>query len=114
MHKKSFREITMLYKICFYAPTTHSEAIKHAIFATGAGKIGQYSHCCWQVLGEGQYMPLSGSNPFQGTANQVEKAPEYKIELVATQEQLPAAIAALKAAHPYEEPAYHVIKLEDY
>lgn len=104
----------MLYKICFYAPASHAESVKNAIFATGAGKIGLYSHCCWQVLGEGQFMPLQGSSAFIGEINQVEKVQEYKIELVCSGELIQQAIQALKAAHPYEEPAYQVIKLEEF
>lgn len=103
-----------MYKICFYAPSSHIEEIKNAIFTEGAGKIGNYSHCSWQVLGEGQFLPLLGSNPFVGEQNKIEKAAEYKIEIICADQYIKAAILALKKAHPYEEPAYQVWRLEDF
>ncbi len=99
-----------MYKITFYAPTTHVEQVKNAMFTAGAGKIGEYSHCAWQVLGEGQFMPLDKSNAFIGEKNQIEKVPEYKVEIVCAVEYIHDAIAALKQAHPYEEPAYQVMQ----
>ena len=101
-----------MYKFCFYVPATHLEAVKNAVFATGAGRIGAYDNCCWQVGGEGQFRPLAGSSPFLGAEGAVESVAEYKVELVCSDEVIAAAVAALKAAHPYEEPAYQVWKLE--
>src|SRR5579862_5316127 len=103
-----------MYKVCFYVPTEHAEIVKNAMFAAGAGKIGEYSCCAWQVLGEGQFMPLDNSHAFIGEKNQIEKISEYKIEMVCAPETIKNAIAALKTAHPYEEPAYQVFKLEDF
>lgn len=102
-----------MYKICFYVPTTHCEQVKHALFDAGAGKIGEYSHCAWQVLGQGQFMPLPHSHSFIGEKDQLEAVEEYKVELVCADELIHSAITALKKAHPYEEPAYQVIRLED-
>ena len=101
-----------MYTLTFLAPETHLDVIKNAIFATGAGSIGNYSHCAWQTLGEGQFMPLFGSNAFIGEINKLEKIPEYKVEIVCTQEQLKNAVEALKKAHPYETPSYQVVRLE--
>ncbi len=103
-----------MYTLTFLAPETHLDVIKNAIFATGAGSIGNYSHCAWQTLGEGQFMPLSGSNAFIGAINTLEKIPEYKVEIICTDERITAAVEALKRAHPYETPAYQVFKLESY
>lgn len=102
-----------MYKLCCYVPETHLEPVKQALFNAGAGRIGAYDSCCWQVLGQGQYRPLAGSDPFLGAAGQLEVVAEYKVELVCADEHLHAAIAALKQAHPYEEPAYQVWRLED-
>ena len=96
----------------FLVPETHLEIVKNAIFETGAGQIGDYKHCAWQTLGTGQFMPLSGSNAFIGGINQLEKVPEYKLEIVCSQAQIKPAVDALKEAHPYETPAYHVIRCE--
>lgn len=101
-----------MYKVIFYVPASHLDVVKNALFAAGAGKMGQYSHCAWQILGEGQFMPLAGSQPFIGEENQIEMVAEYKVEMVCDTQYIHAAIAALKNAHPYEEPAYQIIKIE--
>lgn len=103
----------MMYKICFYVPTSHAEKVKEAMFASGAGKIGDYSCCAWQVLGQGQFMPLANSHAFIGEKNKLEKIDEYKIEMVCDEKYIRDCIAALKNAHPYEEPAYHVLRMEE-
>lgn len=99
------------YKLCFYVPATHVEVVKEALFAQGAGRMGNYSCCAWQTLGEGQFMPLAGSSPFLGQHNMVEKVAEYKVEMICEERCLEAAIRALKETHPYEEPAWDVWRL---
>lgn len=103
-----------MYKICINVPETHVDMVKNAIFNAGAGRVGQYSHCSWQTLGEGQFMPLAGSNAFIGQVDQLEKVAEYKIETVCSDECIHEVIKALKNAHPYEVPAYEVWRLEDF
>jgi len=71
-----------MYLLFFLVPETHLEATKNAIFAVGAGSIGHYSHCAWQTLGEGQFMPLCGSNAFIGEIDKLERTPEYKVEII--------------------------------
>lgn len=100
-----------MYKLCFYVPESHLEIVKQAMFKTGAGKIGDYDQCCWQVLGQGQFRPLPGSNPFLGSRNELETVAEYRVEMVCEDAIVAAAVAALREAHPYEEPAYDVIHL---
>jgi structural hemagglutinin/hemolysin toxin protein RtxA len=103
-----------MYKISFYVPTEHTENVKNAMFEAGAGKIGHYACCAWQVLGEGQFMPLEGSQAFIGDKNRLEKISEYRVEMVCAENCIREVIAALKKAHPYEEPAYQVIRVEDF
>ena len=103
-----------MYKLCVYVPTSHLEAVKQALFAAGAGRIGDYDSCCWQALGQGQFRPLAGSDPFIGSQGQVATVAEYKVEMVCDDAIVVVAIAALKQAHPYEEPAYQVWKLENF
>lgn len=102
-----------MVRITFYVPETHLEQVKAALFAAGAGRIGAYDCCAWQVKGQGQFRPLPGSNPFIGQQGVVEVLDEYKVELVCDDGQLHAALAALKLSHPYEEPAYDVVPLLD-
>lgn len=103
-----------MYKLCFYVPESHLETVKQALFEAGAGRVGAYDSCAWQVLGQGQFRPLAGSDPFIGAQGQLETVPEYKVELVCADELIAAAVAGLKRAHPYEEPAYQVWRLENY
>ena len=103
-----------MYKISFYVPLNYAEKVKSAVFLTGAGKLGSYDNCSWETLGAGQFRPLSGSEPFFGEEGALEKVEELKVELVCRPECIKAAIEALIKAHPYETPAYDVIKLEPF
>ena len=93
-------------KLEVYVPTTHAEDVKTALFAAGAGNIGNYDWCCWQNSGTGQFRPLEGSNAFIGECGKIEKVEEIKIELLCTEDKITEIIAALKKAHPYETPAF--------
>lgn len=101
-----------MYKICVYVPENAVETVKKALFGAGAGRIGDYDSCCWQTTGTGQFRPLAGSNPTLGQQNQVETVTEVKLELVCEDALVKAAVAAMKAAHPYEEVAFDVWRLE--
>lgn len=103
-----------MYTLFFYVPESHLEVVKHAVFAVGAGTVGDYQNCCWQVQGLGQFQPMAGSQPFIGTQNQLEKVVEWRVELVVDAAHIKLAVSALKAAHPYEEPAYAVYRLEHF
>lgn len=107
-------ELSTVYKLSFFVPDSHVELVKSAVFAAGGGRIGAYDHCAWQVLGQGQFRPLDGSQPFIGEAGQVEQVEEWKVELVVADELMVAVVAALKLSHPYETPAYEVWRLEDF
>lgn len=103
-----------MYKLCFYVPDDHLEVVKTAVFAAGGGRIGDYDSCCWQSGGEGQFRPLTGANPFLGEHDALTRVPETKVELVCDEATIRPVIAALKLAHPYEEPAYDVTLLADF
>lgn len=103
-----------MFKLCFYVPESHLEPVKQAIFDAGGGCIGDYEQCCWQVLGEGQFRPRAGAQPYIGKQGELERVAEYRVELVCNDELIGPAVAALKAAHPYEEPAYDVWLLADF
>lgn len=105
---------TPFYKLVFYVPTEDAERVKESIFQTGAGRIGNYSHCSWEVEGMGQFKPLKGSNPAIGTIEKVEKVKELRVELMCTKDQVKDAISALKESHPYEEPAFDIISIENH
>jgi len=110
-----------MYKLVFFVPEEFLSRVKSAVFATGAAKIGDYDQCCWQVLGQGQFRPLSGSTPFIGESpdsnkefGQITQVEEYRVEMVVADEFIQPAIKALKQSHPYEEPAYDVCRLENF
>jgi len=99
-----------MYKLCFYVPVTHLESVKAAVFAAGAGRIGHYEHCCWQIEGTGQFRPLPGADPAIGSIDGLEKVAEYRVEMVCSEAILEAVIEALRVAHPYETPAFDVVQ----
>ncbi|HET8732062.1 MAG TPA: NGG1p interacting factor NIF3 [Moraxellaceae bacterium] len=101
-----------MFKITFYVPESHLEIVKSALFAAGAGRLGDYDCCAWQIRGQGQFRPLQGSNPFIGQQGVVETVDEFRVELICADTHLAAAVAALRASHPYETPAFDVIRLE--
>ncbi|WP_054077596.1 YqfO family protein [Pseudomonas amygdali] len=103
-----------MYKLAVFVPPSHVDEVKSAVFAAGAGRIGAYDHCSWQVLGQGQFRPLNGSQPFVGQSGVVESVEEWKVELVVADDLIQQAVWALKQSHPYETPAYEVWRLEEF
>ena len=100
-------------KIVVFIPLTHAEEVKNAMFLAGAGKLGSYSHCSFEVKGIGQFLPLKGAQPFLGQVNELEKVEELKVEMVCEEQNVGEVLRAMIKAHPYETPAYDLIDLED-
>jgi dinuclear metal center YbgI/SA1388 family protein len=88
-------------------------AVHEALSAAGAGTIGDYSHCSFATAGTGQFKPLAGANPTVGSVGKLERVAETKLEMILPRSRRAAVIAALRAAHPYEEPAFDVLELAD-
>ena len=103
-----------MFKLSFHVPATHLETTKAAVFAAGAGRVGHYDECCWQVLGEGQYRPLAGSEPFLGEPHTLHKVDEFRVEMVCAASCIAEAVDALKRAHPYESPSYAVWEIVEF
>ena len=103
-----------MYQISFYVPKSHTELVKKAMFDAGAGSTdnSNYTHCSWQIEGQGQFMPTQKANPVIGELGQLEIVPEHKVEMVCASEYIDGVVSALKKEHPYEEIAYCVIKME--
>ena len=99
-----------MFSIVFYVPTGDAEKVKEAMFAAGAGRIGNYDRCCWQTLGQGQFRPLEGSDPAIGSQGKTELVSELKVEMVCSEDCVEKVIEAMKAAHPYETPAFLVTR----
>lgn len=96
--------------ISFYVPIDHAEKVKSAMFAAGAGRIGNYDCCSFEFQGIGQFRPLKGSQAFIGNQGVLEKVPELKVEMVCEKSVIHEVVAALKKSHPYEVPAYYTIE----
>lgn len=103
-----------MYKLVFFVPLTHVDVVKNAVFSKGGGRIGNYDCCSFETEGVGQFRPLEGSQPFLGQSGQIEKVKELRVELVVEDSKIKEVVEAMKKAHPYEVPAYDVMKLEDY
>jgi hypothetical protein len=94
-------------------PREALEATRGAVFAAGAGRIGEYERCSWYAAGTGTYLGGEGTSPALGEAGREQRVAELRVETVVPEEMLAAVVAALKEAHPYEEPAYDVYALVD-
>lgn len=103
-----------LCKLTTFVPQTAMEPVLQALHQAGAGHIGDYSHCSFLSSGTGRFKPSEAANPYIGTAHQIEKITEYKIEAIFPTHLMQAVIAALKQAHPYEEVAYYIQKLANH
>jgi hypothetical protein len=101
-----------LHALVFYVPVTHTERVLTAIGDAGAGRIGNYSHCSFTSRGTGRFTPRDGANPYQGQPGIPEEAAEDRVECVVEGPLLEVVVAALRAAHPYEEPALMSWKVE--
>ena len=100
-----------MLKLCVYIPNDSLDQVKTAIFAAGAGQLGEYSECCWQVEGRGQFRPSSQANPTIGENQQLTEVAEYRVECLVADEDASRVLSALLAAHPYEEPAYDFVSV---
>ena len=100
-----------MYKLTVYIPEFHLECVKEALFAAGAGRYAAYDRCSWQVLGQGQFRPLAGSDPFIGQTGVEERVSEYRVEMICPVPAVAAVTAALRATHPYEEPAFDFVRI---
>lgn len=97
--------MTELHALVIYSPATHTEQVLAAIGGAGAGRIGNYSHCSFTAPGTGRFTPQDGANPFLGRPGAPEEVAEDRIECVVAGPLLAGVVAALRDAHPYEEPA---------
>lgn len=106
-----FRE--RLKKITVFVPEEHHEAVLNAMCEAGAGWIGQYSHCTFNVNGTGTFLPQEGTNPYIGEQGKLERVKEVRVETVITESIQSRVIQAMLDAHPYEEVAYDLYPLDN-
>ena len=100
-----------MLKLIMFVPTGWEDAVKAAVFAAGAGHLGAYSECAWQILGTGQFRPSDDANPTVGARGTVSQVAELRIEVLVAEAVQADVIQALRKSHPYEEPAFELIRL---
>lgn len=101
-----------LVKLCVFVPQSHAEAIRTAIGKAGAGFIGNYSHCSFEVSGKGHFLPLEGTHPFIGKIGEIADVDEVQVQTVFPAKIKDRVVKAMLKAHPYEEAAYEIYPLE--
>jgi dinuclear metal center YbgI/SA1388 family protein len=102
-----------LKKLVTFVPKDHTEKVREAVSQAGAGHIGNYSHCTFNVEGTGTFLPLEGTNPFIGQRGQLERVDEVRLETIFPETIERKVINALLKSHPYEEVAYDIYALEN-
>jgi len=100
-------------KLVVFVPSENSLMLKEALFRTGCGNIGNYSHCSYSCEGIGSFKPLAGANPHIGKHNRMERVEEERIEIIFPTNKKRQVIDTLYQNHPYEEPAFDIIALEN-
>jgi hypothetical protein len=98
-------------KLIVFVPPQALEAVRDALFAAGAGRIGNYERCSWYTEGTGTFFGGEGTSPTLGESGREERVPELRLETVYPEELHDDVVAALRRAHPYEEPAFEVYAL---
>ncbi len=101
----------MSRKLVVFVPREALDPVREALFAAGAGRIGDYEHCSWYTEGTGTFLGGAGTSPNVGQAGREERVAELRLEIVFPAERQEEVIAALRGAHPYEEPAFDVYEL---
>ena len=94
-----------------FVPEEALDAVRDALFGAGAGRIGAYERCSWYTAGTGTFLGGEHSDPTIGERGREERVPEYRVETVFPEERHEDVVAALRRAHPYEEPAFDVYAL---
>ena len=98
-------------KLVVFVPPAALDAVRDALFAAGAGRIGAYERCSWYTEGTGTFFGGEGSDPVVGERGREERVRELRLEIVFPEERQDEVVTALRSAHPYEEPAFDVYPL---
>jgi dinuclear metal center YbgI/SA1388 family protein len=100
-----------LLKLVVFVPVSHAVEVREALGRAGAGYIGNYSHCTYNLVGTGTFCPQQGINPFIGVTGRLEQVEEVRIETIIKKEETNQVLQAMLAVHPYEEVAYDLYPL---
>ena len=100
-----------LHKLVWFVPESSLDTTREAVFAAGAGRIGEYERCSWYAAGTGTFRAGEGADPTIGEVGREERVPELRVETVVQVERAGEIVRALLDAHPYEEVAYELYPL---
>jgi hypothetical protein len=100
-------------KLVVFVPPDALDAVRAALFDAGAGRIGEYERCSWYTEGTGTFLGGEGTSPTIGESGREERVAEVRLETVYPAERERDVVRALRAAHPYEEPAFDLYPLAD-
>ncbi len=100
-------------KLVVFVPADALDTVRDALFAAGAGRIGDYERCSWYTEGTGTFLGGQETSPTVGEPGREERVPEVRLETVYPVEREAEVVRALRAAHPYEEPAFDLYPLAD-
>ena len=103
--------MTALHKLVWFVPREALDATRAAVFEAGAGRIGDYERCSWYTAGTGTFLAGEGADPSIGRVGREERVSELRVETVVPADRARDVVAALRAAHPYEEVAYELYAL---
>ncbi len=98
-------------KLVVFVPREALDPLRDALFAAGAGRIGDYERCSWYTEGTGTFFGREGTEPSVGQAGREQRVAELRLETVFPEERQAEVVEALRRAHPYEEPAFDVYAL---
>ena len=98
-------------KLVVFVPREALDDVRAAVFAAGAGRIGEYERCSWYTAGTGTFLGGAASSPTVGERGREERVAELRLETVFPEERQEDVLAAMRAAHPYEEPAFDIYPL---
>jgi hypothetical protein len=98
-------------KLVVFVPREALDRVRDALFLAGAGRIGDYERCSWYTEGTGTFLGGEGTSPSVGQAGREERVAELRLETIFPVERQDEVIAAVRSAHPYEEPAFDIYEL---
>lgn len=101
-----------MIKLVTFVPEDAADKVRQAMGDTGAGKLGDYSHCTFTIKGTGRFIPLPGSDPTVGEIGKLEAVSEERIEILCERSQIKEVVAAIKKVHPYEEVPIEIYPVE--
>lgn len=101
-----------MFKLVVFVPKTHHQQVLDAVLGAGAGHIGHYSHCSFNIEGVGTFVPQEGTHPFVGQQGQLERAEEVRLETIVSAAIRGKVVQAMLKAHPYEEVAYDLYPMD--